>query len=117
LPDAIAHIAPPLLDLETRVHGTTRTVAAAGELDFAVCERFQTAVDAAVAAGPQTVVVDLSSLTFIDSSGLHALVRAHGHAKARDVALVIIPAPAALHAAFRASGLGTALPFVLEGPS
>jgi anti-sigma B factor antagonist len=109
------HAVRPVFHLDSTTCGTTRTVTVAGELDLAVCDRVQAAVDAAVAACPDTVVVDLSPLAFIDSSGIHALVAAHRHALARDVRLVAIPAPPAVHHVFELCGLDAALPFVAGG--
>ena len=48
-----------------------------GELDMDTAERFSEATRVAFAAGVPTVLIDLSGLDFIDSSGLRELVVAH----------------------------------------
>jgi len=48
-----------------------------GELDMDTAERFSEATLVAFAAGVPTVLIDLSELDFIDSSGLRELVVAH----------------------------------------
>jgi anti-sigma B factor antagonist len=51
-----------------------------GELDLATSALLERELDAAEAARPTRLVVDLSGLEFIDSSGLSALVRARERA-------------------------------------
>jgi anti-sigma B factor antagonist len=55
-------------------------------------EVFQQLVDT-LAAGPGVVVADLTSTSFCDSSGVHAIMRAHDRAAARDVALRLAVSP------------------------
>ena len=59
-----------------------------GELDVAVAGRLQTRLEALADAG-EAVVLDLSGLTFIDSSGLNVIVTAHRRAQHDDWALTI----------------------------
>lgn len=51
-------------------------VALAGECDLSVRDKLTGVLLTAVAES-RVVVVDLAGLTFLDSSGIHALVRAH----------------------------------------
>ena len=51
-----------------------------GELDVAVVSRLQDRLDSVARPG-ETVILDLSELSFIDSSGLNVLVTALRHAK------------------------------------
>ncbi len=62
---------PPLFALDVAADDGRTTVSAAGELDLASADAFTAAVADGLAAGP--VVVDLSALTFMDSSGVRAL--------------------------------------------
>lgn len=48
-----------------------------GEVDLATVDDLQGAIDAAFDGGPTDVVVDLTAATFMDSTGLKALVMAH----------------------------------------
>ena len=53
--------------------GSTR-VAAHGELDLSSVDVLRGALDEAVRLGGREIVLDLSGLTFIDSTGLHLLI-------------------------------------------
>lgn len=52
------------------------TVALSGEVDLATAGQFQAEVERLVTAGVTQLVVDLREVTFCDSTGLNALVRA-----------------------------------------
>jgi anti-sigma B factor antagonist len=54
----------------------------AGRIDAAAAIAFKDAMRAAVADGPARVVLDLSHVTFVDSSGLGAIVAAMKHLEA-----------------------------------
>ena len=102
----------PTCDVRSSRCGTTRTVAVVGELDLAGVRALDRAVNDALDERPETVVIDLSATAFIDSAGMGSLVRGHRRAVARDVRLVIIPAPARVHRIFELCGLDDVLPFV-----
>jgi anti-sigma B factor antagonist len=108
--------AEPLFAVHDASCGTTRTVVAAGELDLSVAARFDAAVTSALESGAETVVVDLADLTFIDSSGVHVLLRAHRRALGGTVRLIILPAADNVQHVFEMCGLHTVLPFG-EDPS
>ena len=61
---------------------------------------------------PECVVLDLSRLEFIDSSGLHATVELFKRAAARDTKLVIIRGPRAVQRIFEITGLAARLPLI-----
>jgi anti-anti-sigma factor len=50
-------------------------VAPAGELDIASAPRLEAAFDAAERSDAASIVVDLSAITFIDSTGIQLLLR------------------------------------------
>jgi anti-anti-sigma factor len=60
----------------------TATVALRGEVDIQTVDQVRAVLAEALAAGPQEIVVDLTGLTFIDSTGLGALI--FGFQRARD---------------------------------
>jgi anti-sigma B factor antagonist len=64
-----------------------------GELDIAVVETFLQQAQAALAETDRVLVIDVDDVSFIDSTGLGALVRLreHAHANGKDVTLVHIP--------------------------
>ena len=69
--------------------GTT-TLAVSGELDPATAPRLEQAIAVAVAIeGAAKVVVDLSGVAFIDSSGLSALVTGSARGEEAGVRVVV----------------------------
>lgn len=71
------------LAIEVADSGTTSTVALAGELDLSTAARLQTAIDELVAQGRHRLVVDLTGLTFCDSTGLTTFVRGNRDCSAK----------------------------------
>lgn len=63
------------------VDGAT-TVVLSGEFDLATAGELEAEVERLVAAGSATIVADLHELTFCDSVGLNALIRARSHCDA-----------------------------------
>ncbi|MEV6346910.1 STAS domain-containing protein [Actinoplanes sp. NPDC051851] len=61
--------------------GTT-TVSLRGEIDVLTVEQVRMALGDAVAGRPRKIVVDMSGVAFIDSTGLGALI--NGFQRARD---------------------------------
>jgi anti-sigma B factor antagonist len=56
-------------------------VAVTGEVDLYTAPRLWETLDSAIAGTPRELVVDLSGVDFLDSSGLKVLVRAHKRLK------------------------------------
>ena len=79
-----------------------------GEFDVAAAAVFDEAAANARAAHDHAVVVDLSRVTFIDSSGMRALLRLHVKVGTR---LSLIPGPPRVQRVFELAGLTAALPF------
>ena len=62
--------AGPSFRVSTESDGDTLIVTALGDLDIAAAERFQEELASVLAKGGSVVLLDLSKLDFIDSSGL-----------------------------------------------
>lgn len=60
-----------------------------GEIDLTTVERFRTAIRAAEAEGGD-VVIDLREATFIDSTGISALIGAAHHAAGRAARVTVV---------------------------
>jgi anti-anti-sigma factor len=70
-------------------------IALQGEFDLAGAERFRSCVNEALETHPRSLIVYARGLTFIDSSGLKALLHARAAATDAGVAFrVIEPSPA-----------------------
>jgi len=66
------------------VEGGIRAVAVAGELDQATVPELQRALDEVIEAESGALLIDLSDCSFIDSSGLAALVSARERVTSAD---------------------------------
>jgi anti-anti-sigma factor len=90
----------------------TATVAVHGDFDMAATFTVEPAVEAALQQpGLRAITLDLSGLSFIDSTGMNVIVKLETEARANDIALAIVPAPRHVQRVFEVSGLGDTLPF------
>lgn len=71
--------------------GATATIALDGAWDLAQRETVRYAVRIALARRPDRVVLDLSRLTFVDSSGVQGVLELAGYAARLKIDLVVIP--------------------------
>lgn len=78
-----------------------------GEFDLAGAPRFDELAADADRSGCQ-IVVDLRALTFMDSSGMRALLRLHARARGR---ITFLPGPPAVQRIFELAGVASVLPF------
>jgi anti-sigma B factor antagonist len=70
--------------------GHAHLISVRGELDMASCALLRRRVDAALADGAARLVVDLSRVTHMDSSGLAELISAQQRTRAGAGGLVLI---------------------------
>lgn len=74
-----------LLSFETTVTGSTTVVALSGELDVGGSTLLEQELERVAADHePATLVLDLSRLEFMDSTGLRLVVLADGRARAQE---------------------------------
>lgn len=95
-------------DARTTVAAGRITVALSGECDLAARARLTAVLLDAVHRAP-AVFVDLSRLTFIDSSGVHSLVTAHHAAKHTGGRIYVVNAAGPVAAVLELTGLDTLL--------
>ena len=79
-----------------------------GEIDFTSSGQVQSMLTSMILPGGGAVVADLTQVTFIDSSGLGALVQAHRVALERETRLVVVASSPVLRL-LRVTGLDTVL--------
>lgn len=107
---------PPgsLLSIERHnlADGSTQ-LALIGELDLATMHVLEQELDQ-IAASEKQLVLDLRRLEFVDSSGLHALLRADRRFSDAGGQLTIVRGPRAVERLFRLTGLDTRLRIVDE---
>lgn len=87
------------------VSSTPGRVTARGEIDLTSAEAFGQALADAIDPGRSELHIDLSGVTFMDSSGLNELVRANRH----DVQLVVVGASEAVTRVIRLVGLDSVI--------
>ena len=80
---------PHALQLATSTEGDQGVVSASGELDANSAGHLRDACDEVFAQGQAALVLDLAGITFIDSSGLSALIYAYKQAGERHATLTL----------------------------
>jgi len=88
------------------------TVRPVGELDLATVPVLEAQLAQSRAAAVRRVRLDLRGLRFIDSSGLHLILRCDLDAQRDGYALELVPGAPAVQRVFELSGLTARLPFV-----
>jgi len=97
------------LTLDTTLDGETAVIALGGELDMAGAAALEQEL-APIGAG--TVVLDLSDLAFIDSSGLRAVVTASQRLQAAGRRFALVPGAAQVMRVFEITRMRERLEFV-----
>ena len=90
------------------------TIRLRGEFDLGGVDRFTRAVEAAMADRPEHVILDLRGLTFIDSSGLTAIMGLRS--LLRKTTLTVMRGPDSVQRVFEYTGLDSRLTFVSPEP-
>lgn len=98
----------PDFEVHTVHDADTIVVALAGDCDLRSRDEMTAALLAAAQTG-RTVTVDLARVSFLDSSGLHALVRAHHAAVERAGALYVVNATGTVATVLEITGILTLL--------
>jgi anti-sigma B factor antagonist len=87
------------------------TIHLEGELDLTGQQDVREAVLEAVQHRPARLILDLSRLSFLDSSGVHVLLEATQQSAEQQTSLMIVPGPPPVQRPFEILGLTDALPF------
>ncbi|WP_354700866.1 Anti-sigma-B factor antagonist [Paraconexibacter sp. AEG42_29] len=102
----------PRFRIETREGQRAFVVAVHGELDLAALPELQEVLDVAERSDVPEIVVDLGGLTFVDSSGVNALIQLHQRIALSDQRLTILHGHPRIWRVFELAGLTTTLPFL-----
>jgi anti-sigma B factor antagonist len=89
MPDDVEPSQAELLRVEARHEGAEAIITVAGELEYSTAERFVACILEVLDTKPRSITADLHGVTFSDSSGLSALLRARGLAFVDQVAFRI----------------------------
>jgi anti-sigma B factor antagonist len=101
-----------ILEVKTEERDGLVHVALVGELDLSTVGKVQDELNRVEAAGPATVVVDLSKLSFLDSTGLRCIVTADERAREAGRRVVIVRGPDAVQRVFSITRLEDRLEIV-----
>ena len=88
-----------------------------GEMDVACEEPFSDAVRMCLARGATELLVDVSELTFIDSSGLRLLIALWDRSRNNGLEVSIMPGTGQVRRTMEIAGVDTFLPIVDRGSS
>jgi anti-sigma B factor antagonist len=98
------------LDIHSKRDGEEHRLVLAGELDIATVPELEQAL-AAIKDGVERVVVDLSGLRFMDSTGLRTILRANQRLEAEGEQLLLMRGPSAVQRVFETTGMAPRLRF------
>lgn len=79
------------LRIEVARDGETTVIRLHGELDLASAPAFNAQFEQARSESPSAVVVDLTELEFMDSTGLRSILMAHEHCDENGRRFAVIP--------------------------
>lgn len=97
----------------SRTNGTA-VIAVRGDVDLYTAPRLWETIDAAIATTPHQLVIDLTNVSFLDSSGLSVLVKAHKRLRPVDGSVVVRGAAEQVYMALEISKLTSVL--TVEAP-
>jgi anti-anti-sigma factor len=101
-----------ILDVSTEDRDGLVHVVLVGELDLSTVAKVQEELRRIEVNSPATVVVDLSKLTFLDSTGLRCIVTADERAREDGRRVVIVRGPDAVQRVFAITRLDDRLEMV-----
>ena len=97
------------LNINTSREGRTATVAIAGEIDLSTVGDLRAAVNAAAAERCDLLLLDLTAVEFIDSTGLGGLLELRSTLRSRGVMLEIVAGDGPVRQAVQITGLSELL--------
>jgi anti-sigma B factor antagonist len=93
------------LSVETEERGSVFRIALRGELDVSTAPRFNAVLSDPRVRRCRTVVIDLRELTFMDSTGLSAVLVGEMHARTNGQRFTIVQGPRHVQELFRLTGV------------
>ena len=96
--------------MDVRRDGDVLVVAPQGEIDLGTVDEVRYAIEREHDS-VSPLVIDLSGVGFLDTSGLRLVVEQHNRAEERGHSLEIVPGPPQVMRVFEIAGLEPKLPF------
>jgi anti-sigma B factor antagonist len=103
---------PPAFDVEVAPRPGGAMMLVRGDMDIASLPRLERARDEVLADGPESVLVDLRAVGFVDSSGLKFLIQTFALARRDGWTLELLRPSARAMKVFDLTGAVHQLPFV-----
>jgi anti-sigma B factor antagonist len=97
------------LGLNTRTEGRYTVIAVAGELDVFTAPKLEEELSSQIEQGQSQLVVDLSGVTFLDSTGLGTMVKALKWVREKGGSLQVVAAEERIVKVFRITGLDSVM--------
>ncbi len=101
----------PALQLQVLAEGRERTLVLTGELDLAHADEPEATIRRLCAGEVDCLVIDLSRLQFIDSSGIRLVLVAADLCAKEGLEFRLVPGPQNVQRVFEVAGLDRLLPF------
>jgi anti-anti-sigma factor len=99
------------LTVRSERDGVMHTIRAEGELDLATAEDLERELRRVESSDALSIVLDLSGLQFIDSTGVRLLIEADIRSRADSNRLTLLRGPKAVQRVFELTGILDRLPF------
>lgn len=93
-----------LFDLSITERPGGALVALSGEIDMSTVEELDGRLRTVLDAGPERVVLDLTAVTFLDSSGLRLVLRLDERLRKAGASLVVVPGGRRVSRVFELTG-------------
>ncbi len=106
-----------ILDIRSEDRDGLVHVALRGELDLSSTAKLQEELDRVEGGDPKTIVIDLSKLVFLDSTGLRCVVTADERGRAAGRRVVVVRGPDPVQRVFSITGLEDRLDMVDDASS
>jgi anti-anti-sigma factor len=106
-----------VLEISVSDDGGVRLLSLKGELDMAGVDQFERLLNTDRPTGTGTVVVDLRGLTFIDSSGLRALIMADQEVRESGGSFVVVRGTDRVNEVLEMTGVAQRIELVDEPPA
>ncbi len=101
-----------LLQIEAHARDGLAHVVLTGELDLSTIAKVEQELSRVEGDGPEVVALDLSRLTFLDSSGLRVIVSADKRARRENRRFVVVRGPETVQRVFSITRLDEQLDLV-----
>lgn len=103
--------------LQTVVSTERHTLVLSGDLDSRAAGEFESLVQRVCTEGAQEVLLDITRLSFLDSSGLGAILRSQKVCGEHRVGFMLTPGSRNVQRVFEITGMVDELPFVRSDSS